>query len=141
MSKEVKIEVKQREGLVELLRQARSREESELENRTPNEKDTIAHELLVEEGGDKLLEQMKQNRRKISALQEILSKQENELEDLGFASEDSSISLRWNAPSRIQEEFRKRLANIKKPHKTPLKKYDNHAEAARDAARCLPLLC
>jgi hypothetical protein len=125
MEKEVKIHVKQREHLADLLSQAKRREEQQLEQSSPVSEESIARELLIEEEGDKLLRQIDTAALQISELQDALNQAERDLHKLGFERKGSSISLHWDAPDVLRRIFRERLAQSKGAIEKSLKKYDS----------------
>jgi hypothetical protein len=106
-----------RDGIISILKAARYDEERNLKSSEPSQ-DEVLLTLLEEAGGDKLITQMDEHRKKADATSE-------ELRKLGFMRDGrSNVELAYDAPASLKTSYRKACNPNDGTNQKSLKKFD-----------------
>ena len=124
MDKTHKIEPRQREALVDLLREAKREKSSELEASSGISEEAVVRELALEAGADKIMAEMEELYPQIKALEARQGTLDNDLQKLGFRWENSSFRLNYGGSYELHEKVRQTLKEKRQPIEKSLKKYD-----------------
>ena len=124
MEKTHKIEPRQREALVDMLRDAKLREREDLQNSNGVVESDVIRELAIEQGAGKILKEIEELYPKIKELEARNGKLDCDLQDLGFRINGSQIALHYGASNLLHQELRDIMKKRRAPIEEKLKKYD-----------------
>jgi hypothetical protein len=120
-----KIDLKQREHLVSLIRDARNREQAQLEGEDKVSEDSILREHAQEKGYFQSVKELRSLNEKIEELEGQRDKIGKRLNSFGFDVSNSGFHLRrWDAPDSLRDLVDKKLESARRLIQKSLKKYD-----------------
>ena len=120
-----KIELKQREHLVSLVQEAKSREKKELEEKNGATKETIVGQIIESKGFNGFLKKVEPLREQIRKLEAAVKEMDDALRESGFERADGMICLRdYGVPDATRRLIADKLESAQRPIEKSLKKYD-----------------
>lgn len=123
MEKTHKIEPRQREALVEMLREAKRKKSSELEASSGISEASVVRTLAIESGAQKLVKETEELHEAVREAQSRLNVVDADLRKLGFEWTNSRFYVHYGAPG-LDKKVRDILAEKRGPIEKSLKKYD-----------------
>jgi hypothetical protein len=124
MEKTEKIDIRQRERLLDVVQSARKREETRLKQLTLVSESTLIRDLARTKGASAIVKEMNDLDDQISKLKDGLHAREEKLHNLGFEYRNLQLQLRWDAPDALRQFVAKKLDEAYKPVDMELKPFD-----------------
>jgi hypothetical protein len=125
MSNDVKIDVKQRQNLVDLIGQAKRLEQEALERTNDVSEEAILRKYVEEKGYVKMLNDLETLGDKILELKDQRDRLRDKFKkEVGLDVDDSELSFAWYTPQIIRTYVARKMTTLKAPIQKALQKYD-----------------